>query len=53
MKGDTRSLDPKPQTLNPKPCSIMGLTKGDTRSLDYGSKEGAPGKLRVLEALWD
>ena len=36
--GDTRSLDPKPQILNPKPQNPKPLkvTKGDTRSLDNG-----------------
>ena len=47
IKGDTRSLDPKPptlyygllrgilgvKTLNP----LIWLVKGDTRNLDYGS----------------
>ena len=34
IKGNTRSLDPKP--YNPKPYTI-GAIKGDTRSLDYSS----------------
>ena len=48
IKRDTRSLDPKPDTLY---YVYIEVIKGDTRSLDYGSCDEVYAAWFLLELL--